>query len=275
MKNISNRLNKLAALVDRTEKLVDVGCDHGYLCIMLTENKIVDHCIAADINQGPLKKAQENIGLAGLSDKIETRLSDGLHKIKPDEADTIVIAGMGGLLMKKILTEGREVCDKAKTFILQPQSDIGLFRHFIYEYGLEIVAEDFVIEGGKYYPMIKAVHGDYVDSQKKVDIISEKLMDNLKPLIDMEFFDEISGDEKKKEVLFRYGPYLILNRNENLKIFLEEENRVLNEIMNTLEQGEMTEAKKIKIDSLQYDIALNEIGRCFYEGNNWGRSQRI
>jgi len=246
MKNVSDRLRAIAELVGQTDKLLDVGCDHGYLCIMLTESGCAKHCLATDINPGPLKKAKENILQFGLSDKIETRLSDGLHKVKPGEADTVVIAGMGGLLMKKILTEGEEVLKSAKCFILQPQSDIGLFRHFIIDFGLEIVDENFVIEAGKYYPMIKAVwKRDAVDNLRIADIFQD--------------------DYDRLETIFRYGPYLICKKNESLKIFLEKEKELLLGIKDELEKGEATETKRSKIDSLYEDLKYNSLAREMLE----------
>lgn len=59
-----------------------------------------------DINEGPLKRAKSHIADAGLENYIETRLSDGLHELRGGEADTVLIAGMGGALMVRILTEG-------------------------------------------------------------------------------------------------------------------------------------------------------------------------
>jgi tRNA (adenine22-N1)-methyltransferase len=154
---LSLRLSAIAEMVTEGNRLVDVGCDHGYLPVYLVLEKKIPGAIAMDVRQGPLSRANEHILQYGLGTYIETRLSDGLLKLKPGEGDTLVIAGMGGPLMEKILTEGREAAAGFCELILQPQSDVPHFRHFIREAGYEIVRENMILEDGKFYPMMKAV----------------------------------------------------------------------------------------------------------------------
>ncbi len=90
-------------------RLADVGTDHAYIPIYLMQNGVIPQAVAMDINQGPLLRATENIRRYGLTGRIETRLSDGLEKLQAGEADTILIAGMGGLLMVRILENGQGV----------------------------------------------------------------------------------------------------------------------------------------------------------------------
>ena len=90
-----------ADMVSTGGVVADIGCDHGYLSIYLLESGKKDRAIAMDVRPGPLSSAEENIRLAGLSDSIELRLSDGLEKLSIGEADTVVIAGMGGPLMER------------------------------------------------------------------------------------------------------------------------------------------------------------------------------
>lgn len=136
-------------------RLADVGCDHGFLSIALVGRGIAPSAIAMDLREGPLGHAKENIAREGLSDVIETRLSDGLTKLTPGEAETIVIAGMGGRLLMHILEEGREVAQAAKELILQPQSEIPLVRHYLVEAGYRLIDEEMLQEDGKYYMMMK------------------------------------------------------------------------------------------------------------------------
>ena len=110
-----------------------------------------------DVRKGPLSRAEEHISQYGLEAYIETRLSDGLSAVKPGEGDTLVIAGMGGPLMERILTEGKEVRETFREMILQPQSDIPHFRHFIRKEGWEIVKEEMILEDGKFYPVMKVL----------------------------------------------------------------------------------------------------------------------
>ena len=155
MKPISNRLEALCSMVTPGLRLADVGCDHGFLSIALVGRGIAPSAIAMDLREGPLGHAKENIAREGLSDVIETRLSDGLTKLTPGEAETIVIAGMGGRLLMHILEEGRAVAQAAKELILQPQSEIPLVRHYLVEQGYRLIDEEMLQEDGKYYMMMK------------------------------------------------------------------------------------------------------------------------
>ena len=138
------RLRAIAGMVTKGNRLADVGCDHGYLSIWLVSEKTVPSAIAMDVRPGPLSRARENISRYGLEDYIETRLSDGLTKLEPGEGDTLVIAGMGGPLMERILNEGAKVREGFQELILQPQSDLPHFRHFLSEIGWEIVREEMI-----------------------------------------------------------------------------------------------------------------------------------
>ena len=135
---LSLRLSAIAGLVTRGNRLVDVGCDHGYLPVSLYLDGKIPGAIAMDVRKGPLSRAQEHISQYGLDAYIETRLSDGLEALKPGEGDTLVIAGMGGPLMERILTDGAEVRESFREMILQPQSDIPHFRRFVRKIGWQI-----------------------------------------------------------------------------------------------------------------------------------------
>ena len=148
-------------MVTEGNRLADIGTDHAYIPIYLCEKKRISYAIAIDRNPGPLKRAREHILEAGLSAYIEVRLSNGTARLEPGEADTLLLAGMGGLLMERILGERDEVLSEAKELVLQPQSDIADLRQWLHMKGWEIVCEDIVFEGGKYYPMMKAVQGPY------------------------------------------------------------------------------------------------------------------
>ena len=89
--------------------VADVGCDHAYVSIALVARRIARKVIAMDVRKGPLAIAADNINEAGLTERIELRLGDGLAMLRRDEADAIVIAGMGGLLTKRILEQGMDI----------------------------------------------------------------------------------------------------------------------------------------------------------------------
>ena len=124
---ISRRLCAIADMVTEGNRLVDVGCDHGYLPVYLKLQGRIPGAIATDVAEGPLSRARAHIEQYGLGSYIETRRCDGLADIGHGEGDTLVIAGMGGPLMERILADGRSVWEDFQEMILQPQSDIPHF----------------------------------------------------------------------------------------------------------------------------------------------------
>ncbi len=153
----------LADMVAPGNRLVDVGCDHGYLSIYLVREGVCPGALAMDIRKGPLACAEEHIMESGLGDYIEVRLSDGLAAYAEGEAETMVCAGMGGRLMEKILTDSMEKARRLQELILQPQSELQEFRAFLRKAGFTVVKENAVCEEGKYYFAMKAVPDSAVD----------------------------------------------------------------------------------------------------------------
>ncbi len=137
---ISKRLEAVASFVSNNEVVLDVGTDHGLLMIYLIKNKIIERGYASDLREGPLKSAQQNVELFGLNNKIQLLLSDGLNKMS-DDVTTIIIAGMGGELISKILSNDLDKI-KDKTLILQPNTQVPNLREFIMNNNLKIIDEE-------------------------------------------------------------------------------------------------------------------------------------
>lgn len=156
---LSKRLQAVADLVTPGNRVADVGCDHAYTSIYLAMQQISPHIIAMDVNQGPVDRARENITRYGYDDRVEVRKSDGLEKLKENETDTILIAGMGGALTVQILSEYPGLIGKVSELILQPQSEIYKVRQLLKELDFIITKENMVKEDGKFYVMMKAEAG--------------------------------------------------------------------------------------------------------------------
>ncbi len=146
---LSKRLSAVAEFVTPGGCLVDVGTDHGYVPIALLEQKKISSAIAMDVNRGPLERAREHIAQYQMGDYIETRLSDGLHALRAGEGDSLLIAGMGGGLTIRILSEGEPLLSGFRELILEPQSDIDRVRAWLLEHGFFLAQENFVEEDGK------------------------------------------------------------------------------------------------------------------------------
>lgn len=156
---LSPRLLKIASLIPKGESLADVGTDHGYIPLYLFKNNIISHAVAMDVNPMPLKRAEDNICSAGYGDKCEFRLSDGLDKLSEGEVTSIVIAGMGGLLMMDIISRGRSVINNDTKLFLQPMIAAPELRLFLFENGFTIENEYLVQEENKFYNIICARRG--------------------------------------------------------------------------------------------------------------------
>ena len=159
MTELSERLRAVADLVDDGMVVADIGTDHGYIPIALVQEGRCPRAVATDINIGPLDRARAHIQAAELSEKIDTRRSDGMKELKAEEADCAIIAGMGGALTIKILEESSATARSLKALILQPQSELYKVREYLAEQGYEILAEDMVLEEGKFYPIMKVKWG--------------------------------------------------------------------------------------------------------------------
>jgi len=153
---LSKRLQAVASMVTSGNRVADIGCDHAYTSIYLVKNMISPYVIAMDVNQGPIDKARENIEKYGVADKIAIRKSDGLEKLQAGEVDTILIAGMGGRLMIRILTGNMRALSSVSELVLQPQSEIHLVRKALKDLGFLIIKESMLKEDGKFYVILKA-----------------------------------------------------------------------------------------------------------------------
>ena len=209
--------------------LGDIGCDHGYMSITMVDRGVVSRAIAADVNEGPIKRAAENIARMGMSDRIETRLSDGLQKFEPGEVDVILIAGMGGPLMTRILRQSADVVNAADELVLQPQSNLEDFRRDLYADGYDITAEDIVFEDGKYYPMMRAVRGE----------ASLELAE------------------------YRYGPILVREMSPVFVNYLENEKHKLENVLEKLHDSQNSE----RVQEVKAELALiDEVRNGKYAG---------
>ena len=158
------RLYAIASMVPQGAFFADVGTDHAYLPIYLAENNLIFHAVAADINRGPLLRAKGNIKKYNLEEKIDTCLSDGFEELDGNSFDTASIAGMGVILIARIL----EKAPRGKLYILQPMRDAHFLRAYLSSNGFELVDEKLAEEGNKIYTVIAVRDGKEVLSEKEL-----------------------------------------------------------------------------------------------------------
>lgn len=177
---LSKRLEGILALLSKqhTECLVDVGCDHGYVSMEAVSRGLSDRALACDINRGPLSIAESNISGAGLSDRVSTCLSDGLRSVDMDDMGPdpiLVCAGMGGGLIRDILSYDPSKTRRFSRLLLSPQSEPELVRGLlIKELPFEIRDELWLKDEGKFYVIIEAVNSLTVNT-----LTVDSLMENV------------------------------------------------------------------------------------------------
>ena len=152
--SLSKRLESIVELAGHGDTLCDVGCDHAHVPIRLLQNGQYRKAIGMDVIEGPLGKARGNLELYGMTDDVELRLSDGLDAFQEGEADTLVVTGMGGTLMRGILLREPDKTRSFNALVLGPQSDPDKVRAAVRELGFSLEDERLIYEDGKYYPVL-------------------------------------------------------------------------------------------------------------------------
>lgn len=147
---LTPRLRAIARRVPEGTRLADVGTDHGYLPVWLLLQGKIARAIAADLREGPLNRARDTARQYGQTDRISFRLCNGLNGIAPEEADTIVIAGMGGETILSIL-EAAPWTKRNQLLLLQPMTGVRQLRQWLQRHGYVILGEEISREGEKLY----------------------------------------------------------------------------------------------------------------------------
>ena len=143
------RLRLISSLINKNERVLDVGTDHAFVPIFLLEDNITNNIDATDISKKPLGFAQKNLKDKGYLNDVNLILSDGFEKIDVNNYDVIIIAGMGGNTISKIIS--------SKTFkgryIIHATTSLGTIRKTIEKIGISIFNE-IIIKEGKIFNII-------------------------------------------------------------------------------------------------------------------------
>ncbi|MDO5156158.1 MAG: class I SAM-dependent methyltransferase [Eubacteriales bacterium] len=234
--------------------VADIGCDHAYVSIALIKRGIAKNVIAMDVRKGPLAIAKKNVQLHELEDVIDIRLSDGLEKLACDEADVVVIAGMGGLLVKGILERGNHITPRP-ILILQPQSDLKEVRKYLLKQKYIIEKEEMLIDEGKYYTVMRVIPEEH-------DIWKQNME-----------CDGTSNDATYSEVELLYGRYGLQHKDMILSAYLKKEAEQLQQIRQKLQEhvDDMTkkgmdipDKTKERICTIQQEIEYNNRAREYF-----------
>lgn len=227
---LSKRLKAVASLVEKNGCAADIGCDHGFVPIYLIKQGIVRNAIAMDIKTGPLERAKAHIEEYGLGEKIQTRLSNGMEQLKPGEADTVIMSGIGGPLLIHILKEGKAVAQTVSEFILSPQSEIESVRRFLELEHYQITKEVMVLEDEKYYTIMHVIHGT---------------------------------ESCDREIDYRYGKTLLVKKDPVLYSYLKKEQLVTAELIKRLESSQTDRAASRSLELRKQKSMIEEALRQY------------
>ena len=227
---ISQRLRIVGDFV--TQKTVaDIGTDHAYVPIYLHKKGNIEKVIACDINEKPLQKAQQNIKLHHAENKIITRLGNGLQPLQPYEVDSIVISGMGGMLMIELMEQSLNIIKTIKELILCPHLDVTAVRKYLHNIGYIITDEKMIQECGNFYTILRATKGK---------------------------------QKYNKEIEYIFGKILLDNKDAVLKQFISNEKNRLQNIQKQLYDKKTEQSQKRLQEILQYQKLVEEAEEWLY-----------
>lgn len=153
---LDKRLNAIFNQIGECNVLADIGTDHGLLCLTALKMDKAKKVIATDISDKSIQKAINLLTENGFENNCEFRVGDGLSVLSSREADVIVVSGMGGREICKMINSAQEFSSR---FILSPQSDVKLVRQTLLSCGFEIISDFVVLSQSKFYDIIVAQKG--------------------------------------------------------------------------------------------------------------------
>ena len=187
---ISNRLKSLVKYINKTDLVIDIGCDHALLDIYLIKNNIIDKCIVSDVSHKALKQGIDNIEKYNLTDYIETRCGNGLEVLNVnDSVNTIIISGMGANTILDILDN--DYLTNINKLVIQSNKDYYLLRKEIVKLDFFIDREEVIEDNDKIYINIVFIRGNKVYTE-------DELMYGTKDMINKEIYYKYLINKKEK-----------------------------------------------------------------------------
>lgn len=154
---LSDRLQYIMEQIPSHSRMADIGSDHALLPVAAIRSGRAVSAVAGEVNAGPLQAARKQVMDAGLGERIHVRKGDGLAVLRPNEADVITIAGMGGALIANILDSGQEKLAGVQRLVLQPNVGEDILRKWLIRHNWILVNEHILEEDGKVYEILTAV----------------------------------------------------------------------------------------------------------------------
>lgn len=227
MIKLSNRLKKIAELVDFGASVIDVGTDHGYVPNFLCENKISRDIIATDISKNSLEKSIELTRELGNEKYIRNILANGIVN---ENRDNIIIAGLGGIQIAEIILNSIEISEVSKKLILQPMQKANILRRELNNMGFTIIDEEIIFEDDRYFEIILARYSGKKKISEEIDFYFSKVLIEKKDKVYLDFLRERKNDIERILNSFVSDNSRSKNRKEELFNLLKKTEEAIDEI---------------------------------------------
>ncbi len=174
------RLLAIARLVTPGSRIIDIGTDHGLLPVWLVASGCCPSGVASDLRAGPAQAARRTVDRYGLSGQISVTVADGLAGLPLQDHDTLVIAGLGGLEIIRILSSAPQLAGR---LLLQPQKSLPELRSWLGSQGIAILQEELVLDRGRLYTIFLARPGAHpVTYDSLTAVVGPWLLEHRPPL---------------------------------------------------------------------------------------------
>lgn len=220
---LSKRLNKVLEYIETDDRIVDVGCDHGYLAKAALQ-KGVKLVQLVDNKKMPLQRAIQNLCDYPEQEKIIYTLASGLTKVHK-QINVACICGMGGDLISQIINDSMSTASTLDKLILQPNTKCNHLRKYLNDNSFAIIDEEMVFENEKFYQIIVTKKAQFVN--------------------------------KLTDLQVKYGPVLIEKHNQSLEDYLQFRLQSINDILES-NTGNQPIVKLIKEKNEIMEILYNE-----------------
>ena len=233
MIKLTPRLKTIADEIKNGETMADIGTDHGFLPVYLWEAGICPKVVMTDISRGSLSKAAENCRSFYPDEEFDLRLGNGIEVLSYGEVDSVVIAGMGGILMTEILGADLRKARSFRKLILQPRNRIGYLRWWLYSNGFSVSNEKLVREGKFICEVITAVPEERA----------------------------VPGDLGPDDIEYEFPHKLIDYKNELTEEYLEKKLNLEKLILCSMSEGRQEEPAKLRRQSYRVEYIEYLLGR--------------
>lgn len=166
---LDKRMTALLSEIPKNINLADIGADHGIVSINYALNNPSNFVVGSDISKKSIEKAAKTAKKLNLTNYYTT-VGNGLAPIKNFDIDVILISGMGGEEIIKIIDSNK----KYPFYVLSPQKNSDKVRLYLKNNNLKAIKDYKVLSDSKFYDIIVCTQGVYNPTEFEVQFGSGK-----------------------------------------------------------------------------------------------------